>query len=107
MRHARLDYEGIQPFPTKREHIVCDAQGNVFYGIDADRLPDDEPVMVFRAKDKLAPGLVDHYAELLMEAGADKEMVDLVRRWANEMRAYAAEHYGGGSTPDVDKGWMR
>lgn len=78
MKHLRTDYEAIQPWPTKRRHIVKDRDGANRHEDDADLdigdvphpiISDDEPVFLLRAKDRFAPGLVVEWAELLDEQG--------------------------------------
>lgn len=55
MKHARPDYSRIQ-----------DPLGLI---------PEDEPVMLFRAQDKFAASLVRHYADLVEREGGDPEIV--------------------------------
>ena len=56
--------------------------------LDGTPIPDDEPVLLFRAKDALLPKLLEHYLELCMEAGSPeehlsdlREQIDLIRDW--------------------------
>lgn len=133
MRHLREDYDAIQPWPTKRPHFAKRIpHGTLHRGDAATQLvelgdaapiiPDDEPVFVLRAKDVIAPHLVRQWAHNRRALRSDAERQpgrldrpllpwdDLERRvlaWADEMQAYAAEHYGGGKTPDTPSELLR
>lgn len=82
MKHARNDYSSIQ-----------DLSGKV---------PDDEPVFLIRAKDKLAPIIVRIYADLARSVEAKADFIALCELWAGVIEKYAAEHYNGGKVPDAD-----
>lgn len=58
MIHARTDYDPIQ-----------DPRG---------KIGEDEPVMLFRAKDRLMPHVLEAYRSLLSAASADPTMIDAV-----------------------------
>lgn len=99
MRHLREDYDAIQPWPTKRSHYAKDPQTRVTleWGWAADGsvdpiIPDDEPVFLLRAKDKLAPVVVRQWAAMARRNG-DTALAYRVEAWATEMEQYAAEHY--------------
>lgn len=80
MLHARVDYDSIQdPRPN---------------GIG-----EDEPVMLFRAKDALAPLVLDAYADLVQARMDDPELALNVRRHADRMRAW--QDANGKKFPDV------
>lgn len=116
MRHAREDYEAIQPFPTKRPHHVR-IDGNLVMNIQGDIehlgkhmdpiIPDDEPVFIIRAKDIVGPETVRMWAQFSEDAGADSELVFKVREWAQEMENYAAIHYNGGKVADTPEGILK
>lgn len=82
MKHARNDYMSIQ-----------DSSG---------KIPDDEPVFLLRAKDKLAPLIIRTYADLTTAVGAKADFTALCKLWADQMEKYANEHYDGGKVPDAD-----
>ncbi len=55
-------------------------------------LPDDEPIMLFRAKDKLLPDLMEYYISLRRQHGqSDANLADL-RAYADELAAWQASH---------------
>lgn len=113
MRHAREDYEAIQPFPTKRPHHVrvngeLVMEQDVTLGVAMEPIiPDDEPVFIIRAKDVNGPAVVRHWAERAANVEADPELVEKVFAWADEMERYAAENYGGGKRPDTPDGLLK
>lgn len=114
MRHSRSDYESIQPWPTKRPHIAKLDGTVIELDIDAveplgleELIPDDEPVFVLRAKDGSAPEVVEFWASLNREHGADPELCDRAAEWAGEMAQYASIHYNGGKIPDVPSGALK
>lgn len=117
MRHLRVDYDAIQPWPTKRPHIVKDPiAGPVEVeatSIDERALepiiPDDEPVFLLRAKDVVAPDVVHAWANAAAAVGSDPDLVNRVHEFAEEMRTYARDHYKAGTwkAPDVPHGLLR
>ncbi len=62
MKHARDDYNRIQD--------------------PAGLIPEDEPVMLFRAQDKHFVAVLDFYAGLLLADNVDQRMIDAVDRHA-------------------------
>jgi hypothetical protein len=79
MLHARSDYDRI-----------VDTEGLI---------PEDEPVMLFRAKDVHAPSLLDFYALLLAAGNADPEMIASVK--AHAVRMVRWQETNGSKLPDV------
>lgn len=109
MRHLRLDYEAIQPWPTKRDHFVR-VDGRVAedrIGTHGDPIiPDDEPVFILRAKDLAGPETVRLWAQEASDCGADRGLCARVAEWADEMEAWAMAN-GGQKIPDVPPGLLR
>lgn len=56
-------------------------------------IPDDEPVVVFRAQDKLLPKLLDIYRFLCEIAGSPERHLDLIRNSAANIRAWQAVNF--------------
>ncbi len=79
MKHARSDYDRIQD--------------------PAGLIPDDEPVFLLRAQDKLAPGIVAKWASDARAAGASEEIVGAAFRHARAMQIWQNEH--GMKIPDM------
>lgn len=72
MRHARSDYNRIQ---------------------DPERLiPDDEPVFLIRAHDKVGPHCVREWAKVHSQNGGDIELSNSARQWADEMDRWQQTH---------------
>lgn len=108
----RKDFDGIQPWPTKREHLAIgkitgDITRNADEALAEPVIPDDEPVLLLQATDPLSSIVADFYADLLMTEGAEKELVDAVIQLAVRMRAYRDEHSPDQRVPEVGKGWLR
>jgi hypothetical protein len=68
MIHARDDYDRIQD--------------------PANKIPDQEPVMLFRGQDVLAPVVLAFYADLLKQHHAQPEMIAAVLQQEREMRKW-------------------
>lgn len=79
MLHARTDYNRIQD--------------------PEERIGDDEPVFLFRAKDVLAPVVLARYAELLKQHGCQQEMIDSTLLWEQKMREWQRQR--GCKLPDL------
>lgn len=118
MRHLRSDYDAIQPWPVKREHIAkqggrtvrvptddIDAEVQVKIGRVQPLIPDDEPVFLLRGQDPAAWVAVLAYAEKAETEGSDPEFVTQIRLWALEMKDCAESRDHG--APDVPPGMLR
>jgi len=113
MKHARSDYDCIQPWPTKRPHIAKDpVTGNkqpwnaLHDGSGlAPIIPDDEPVFLIRAQDIVGPHVVEYWADQAEVNGADPDIVQTVRNHASLMRVWQEEH--GHKVPDAPVGTLR
>ena len=70
MKHARSDYnERIQDLHRK--------------------IPEDEPVFLLRAQDRLAADTVDFWADALESNGGPEDIVAAAREHANKMRDWS------------------
>ena len=76
MQHARADYAHIQD-PTGR-------------------IPEDEPVFVIRAKDRVSGDAVRAWADLAERAGASADILQAAREHAARMDAWPVKQ-----TPDM------
>lgn len=79
MKHARPDYDRIQD--------------------PAELIPEDEPVFLLRGQDKLAPSIVEVWAEKASALGASQKIVTAAFRQASRMRAWQMQH--GAKVPDM------
>ena len=69
-------------------------------------IPDDEPVIVFRAKDEELPAVLGYYYALCSTAGSPQRHLDLINRTRQTVVAFQATH--GTKTPDSEtsRAWM-
>jgi hypothetical protein len=72
MLHARPDYNRIQD--------------------PANKIGEDEPVFLLRAKDKLAPDAVMYWADLLEDNDGDPELIKAARDHARLMVKWQSEN---------------
>lgn len=84
MKHARKDYDRIQD--------------------PLNKIPEDEPVFLLRAKDALAPGILIEWANRLRAAGGDTKMAEMVENHAGLMLEYRSAH--GFKIPDLPKDYF-
>ena len=56
--------------------------------LDGTPIPDDEPLILFRSKDRLLPELLEHYWQSCKEAGSPQRQLDLVKDRIKEVRAW-------------------
>jgi hypothetical protein len=68
MLHARLDYQRFQD--------------------PAGKIPEDEPVMLFRAQDKYAPQALSYYANILEANNEDPNIITAVRLHIKAMKEW-------------------
>lgn len=109
MRHARSDYDAIQPWPTKRAHyakqngntVRCDptdsgGETDLAVQIQTGRIgpiiPDDEPVFLIRGQDLAAIPAAEAWCEAAAALGADERIIDCVRRHIEVVREWQATH---------------
>lgn len=78
MKHARPDYDRIQD--------------------PAGIIPEDEPVFLFRAQDRLSATVVAFYVHLLREAKADPALVAMAEGWVERMKSWPVQ-----KLPDYNK----
>lgn len=52
------------------------------------KIPDDEPVFLFRGQDIGAPKMIEMYAEYIASMGAKSDIVEAAREQANKMREW-------------------
>jgi hypothetical protein len=91
LKHARPDYNRIQD-PALQDPLLL--------GAGSTPIGEDEPVMLFRAQDRLFISVLHHYAARLQNTvGVDPAMVEAVERQIEAARTWQAEH--GCKTPDI------
>lgn len=69
-------------------------------------IPDDEPVIVFRARDQLLPQVLAYYQAACMEAGSPDRHLNLIRDAGRTVKAWQQKN--GMKIPDSErsKAWM-
>jgi hypothetical protein len=70
-------------------------------------IPDDEPVVVFRAKDKLLPQVMMHYRTLCLNAGSPARHLEIITKNVRRVQDWQREHET--KTPDSErsKTWLK
>ena len=112
MKHARSDYDAIQPWPTKRAHTVKQ-DGQVLHDAPIYRgkppyeplIPDDEPVFLVRGQDLAAIPTAEAWCKAAEELGADAGIIDAVRRHIEVVREWQATHVA--KVPDAPDSALR
>ena len=71
-------------------------------------IPDDEPVIVFRAHDRVAPKLLRLYRELCERDGSPQRHLDLIDRTGGEFLQWQKDHPDQVKTADSERSraWM-
>lgn len=60
--------------------------------LDGTPVPEDEPLILFRAKDKLLIPLLEHYQQICSQAGSLPKHMDLLQKRIDEIKKWQAEH---------------
>lgn len=60
--------------------------------LDGTPIPDDEPLILFRAQDKLLTALLEYYNELCQQAGSPEEQLERVRERVELIREWQERH---------------
>jgi hypothetical protein len=63
-------------------------------------IPDDEPVMVFRARDIHARSVITHYLLLIQQGGCPQSHIDAVRARLADFENFALDHTSRMKVPD-------
>jgi hypothetical protein len=71
-------------------------------------IPDDEPVIVFRARDRNVPAMLDFYMQLCDENGSPARHIELVEGSKRQIVAWQTDNRGEVRTPDSERSraWM-
>ena len=72
-------------------------------------IPDDEPVIVFRAQDRIVPALINIYIELCDMAGSPAERTEFVTETYELFCAWQLDHPERVKTPESARvrEWLR
>lgn len=85
---------------TQQEPKYEFRDGHVFNRASGEMIPEDEPVMVFRARDIHALPMIYYYLSSI----TDPEHVEAVRRRARDFGDFQANHPDRMKEPDTDLG---
>jgi hypothetical protein len=71
-------------------------------------IPEDEPVIVFRARDRLTVDVLDDYLRRCAAAGSPQRHLDLVQGTRELFRQWQQDHPDRVRTPDSERSraWM-
>jgi hypothetical protein len=71
-------------------------------------IPGDEPVILFRGRDRLVPEMLAHYILLCEQAGSPGRHLDLARGCRQKIMGWQAEHPDRVRVPDSERSraWM-
>ncbi len=101
MIHARSDYDAIQPWPTKRPHLVkvdgVTRNHDEIEDWEAPSsvdpiIPDNEPVLLIRGQDLAAIPTGEAWCVEAERLGVDPRMVACVRRQIELIREWQKTH---------------
>jgi hypothetical protein len=69
-------------------------------------IPDDEPVIVFRARDVVAPAVLAFYADRCQQAGSPPRHIELINRTLLDFERWQRAH--GSLVPDSEssRAWL-
>jgi hypothetical protein len=72
-------------------------------------IPDDEPVIVFRARDKLVPAMLTTYIQLCEQAGSPARHIDLVEGSKRQIVEWQRDNKDQVRKPDSERSraWMK
>lgn len=73
--------------------------GDIFK-LDGTLIPADEPLILFRGKDKLLPQLLEKYNELCEEGGSPQEQINQIKQQINVIKAWQANNIAKVKIPD-------
>ena len=68
--------------------------------LDGTPIPDDEPLVLFRAKDKLLPQLLEEYKKLCQDAGCQSQQVETLGPLTQQVRDWQVANPDKVKLPD-------
>ncbi|MDB5178530.1 MAG: hypothetical protein JWN01_473 [Patescibacteria group bacterium] len=60
--------------------------------LDGTPIPADEPLMLFRGRDKLLPQLLDHYKVLRINAGSSEKFIKILQKQIDAIKQWQANN---------------
>ena len=77
--------------------------GRIVLADHPDHIPDDEPVIVFRAQDALLPDMLRHYEQRCRQEGSPERHLDRTRQSLHEISGWQADHPNSVKTPGSER----
>ena len=68
--------------------------------LDGTPIPEDEPLILFRAHDTLLVDLLEYYMELCKRAGSPQSQTDLLQQRIDEIKSWQSTHQDLLKVPD-------
>jgi hypothetical protein len=68
--------------------------------LDGTPVPDDEPLMLFRGRDKLLPQLLERYEELCRNNGSPPGQLEKLHKQVNKITSWQSAHPDRLKIPD-------
>lgn len=68
--------------------------------LDGTPIPQDEPLILFRGKDKLLPMLLEQYKQLCQDGGSPQGQLDLLQQRIDEIKVWQAGNQDRVKIPD-------
>ena len=68
--------------------------------MDGTPIPDDEPLILFRAKDKLLPQVIENYKMLCQDAGCQPQQVESLGPLVQQVKDWQTANAGKVKLPD-------
>ena len=68
--------------------------------MDGTPIPDDEPLILFRAKDKLLPQVIENYKKLCQDAGCQPQQVESLGPLVQQVKDWQTANAGKVKLPD-------
>ena len=68
--------------------------------MDGTPIPDDEPLVLFRAKDKLLPQVLENYKKLCQDAGCQPHQVETLGPMIQRVKDWQTANSGKVKLPD-------
>jgi hypothetical protein len=85
------------PIDSKYGHVTLE---------HGDHIPDDEPVVVFRAKDRLLPKVLAYYRLFCWKDGSPKRHLLLIDKALEAVQGYQADHPPVTPSSETSRAWM-
>jgi len=68
--------------------------------LDGTPIPEDEPLILFRAKDNLLVDTLEYYQELSRKSGSPAEQVESLSAYIDKIKSWQADHRDRLDVPD-------